>query len=139
MGFFDFLKGKKGNKFEVKKPLTEPLGTLPPLDTSLPGDSFQPDLGVPKTSSIEPGQNVFSEREARLRMPEFSEPQQQFKGSPSYTSTSYTQTSPPVSLEKDIQIISSKLDYLKAMLENLNHRLEALERIAKGEEEEVKW
>lgn len=41
-------------------------------------------------------------------------------------------------LVKDIEIVSSKLDTLKATLENINHRLMEIERIAKGEQESSK-
>jgi len=147
MSFIDFLKGRKRDSFDIKKPLTEPLGALPALDTSLPDNNFQNDIllqqdtGIPRTQSIEP--KPFSAMEQKYRMPEFEE-QQNSRGSSGNSSSfqaqnPYQSSASSVTLEKDIQIISSKLDYLKAMLENLNHRLESLERIAKGEEEEVKW
>lgn len=45
---------------------------------------------------------------------------------------SYQQQS---SIEKDLQLINSKLDVIKMQLDNLNQRLLALEKIAKGETE----
>jgi hypothetical protein len=168
MGFFDFVKTGKRDKFELKKPLSEPIAGiagLPPLDPiqttpSISSNSmssnqgtfqsgfnqdFNQNLGVPSTPSIE---IPLSEKENKYRMPDF-EQQQDFRGSGEshsysggkYTSNQYSpaQSSNNSPIEKDIQIISSKLDYLKAMLENMNHRLEALERIARGDEEEVKW
>jgi hypothetical protein len=161
MGFFDFVKTGKRDKFEVKKPLSDPIAGLPPLDpiSTVPsmsssqgnfqgsfGQDFSQNLGVPNTPSIEV---PISEKENKFRMPEFEE-QQESRGSgqnsSSYSGNKYNsnqysqaQSSNNSPIEKDIQIISSKLDYLKAMLENMNHRLEALERIARGDEEEVKW
>lgn len=41
---------------------------------------------------------------------------------------------PPIS--KDIELLSAKLDALKALLENINQRLQNLERIARGEHHE---
>lgn len=160
MGFFDFVKTGKRDKFEVKKPLSDTLAGLPPLDplpntpsmSSTQGNfqssfnqDFSQNTGIPSTPSIEV---PLSDNENKFRMPEF-EQQQDPRGSgqsSSYSANKYSsnqysqaQSSGSSPIEKDIQIISSKLDYLKAMLENMNHRLEALERIAKGDDEEVKW
>ncbi len=43
---------------------------------------------------------------------------------------------PAPTIEKDLELLSAKLDALKALLENINHRLESLERIAHGEPHE---
>jgi len=40
---------------------------------------------------------------------------------------------------KNMEIISSKMDYLKASLENINQRLANLEAIARGEEQKPKY
>ena len=40
---------------------------------------------------------------------------------------------------KNMEIISSKLDFLKASLENINQRLTNLENIARGEEQKPKY
>ena len=40
---------------------------------------------------------------------------------------------------KNMEIISSKLDFLKASLENINQRLTNLENIAKGEEQKPRY
>jgi len=40
---------------------------------------------------------------------------------------------------KDIEIVSSKLDALRASLESINQRLAHLERIAEGDQPERKW
>ncbi len=46
------------------------------------------------------------------------------------------QMAPTVSISKDFEILSAKLDALKALLENINQRLQNLERIAQGEHHE---
>ncbi len=39
-------------------------------------------------------------------------------------------------LSKNVEIISSKVDTIKAILDNLSHKIEEIEKIAKGEEEQ---
>jgi len=43
------------------------------------------------------------------------------------------QTQSSGNMERDVQLILSKLDTIRATLENINHRLENLERIAQSE------
>ena len=40
-----------------------------------------------------------------------------------------------INLSKNIEIISSKIDTIKAMLDNLTNKIEKIEKIAEGEEE----
>ena len=42
-------------------------------------------------------------------------------------------------LDKELQIISAKLDTLKATLDDINHRLARLEKLAGQETEEIRW
>ncbi len=42
-------------------------------------------------------------------------------------------------LQKDLELISSKLDYLKASLDAINQRLVNLEHLAKQEIDSKKW
>ena len=42
-------------------------------------------------------------------------------------------------MQKELELISSKLDYLRASLEAINHRLETLEHLTKQELENKKW
>ncbi len=42
-------------------------------------------------------------------------------------------------MQKELELISSKLDYLRASLEAVNHRLETLEQMTKQELENKKW
>lgn len=46
---------------------------------------------------------------------------------------------PQTSLEKDIQLLSAKLDALKAILDNINQRLANIERIAQEAQESEKY
>ena len=96
-----------------------PLGTEAGLrsDTELGTDS-PGDLGLKK----EPSFDEFSTPEApqslaeQKQMDHFSHPSQQTV----------------MSENKDLEIISAKLDAIKATLESINHRIENLERIARG-------
>ncbi len=47
-----------------------------------------------------------------------------------------TPAQPP---DKDFQIISAKLDTIKATLDDINHRLARLEKIANEETEQIRW
>ena len=42
---------------------------------------------------------------------------------------------PQQTSSKDLEIINSKVDTIKAMLDNLTHKIEKIEKIAEGEEE----
>jgi hypothetical protein len=42
-------------------------------------------------------------------------------------------------LQKDLELISSKLDYLKASLEAINQRLANLEHMSRNQENQKKW
>ncbi len=42
-------------------------------------------------------------------------------------------------MQKELELISSKLDYLRASLDAVNHRLESLEHLTKQELENRKW
>ncbi len=50
--------------------------------------------------------------------------------------SSQVQTSVQASLEKDIQVLTAKLDSLKAILDNINQRLANIERIANESQKE---
>lgn len=45
----------------------------------------------------------------------------------------------PLEESKDLQLINAKLDVLKATLDNINQRLERLEKIAAGEQTATRW
>jgi len=53
--------------------------------------------------------------------------------------TPHPQAHDPNPLQKDMEILSSKLDYLKASLESINQRLANLEHIARKEQDKPKW
>jgi len=53
--------------------------------------------------------------------------------------TPHPQAHDPNPLQKDMEILSSKLDYLKASLESINQRLANLEHLARKEQDKPKW
>ncbi len=73
----------------------------------------------------------------QMQQPSQQSPFQQ--SSPRYQEAPQQQFLPQQTLSKDIEIISYKLDALKATIESVNQRLATLERIAKGEEEERRY
>jgi len=126
-----------GKKQQIKKPLTDPLGReeiaeLPPMDSSLPEDR-----GLPQTPSLSSSDEDFEEASSgkvqRFSMPEFSQENEKSSFQKPYQQ-------PQQTLAKDIELISSKLDYLKAALDSLNQRLANLERIMQVEKEQrYRW
>ena len=43
-------------------------------------------------------------------------------------------------LEKDMEIVTAKLDTIKSILDSINHKMEHLEEAAEGKrKEEVRW
>lgn len=99
MGFFSFLKRKEEPAIPGIEPLKLDL-SHPPFETIRPSPSAPI---TPEVPSFEP----------HFNMPE---------PSPS----SFMQQKE--SSSRDIELLSSKLDTIKAMLENIGHRLERLEQ-----------
>jgi len=62
-----------------------------------------------------------------VQAPQYSQPQSSAPIMPAQP--------PPVAVGKDIEIVSSKLDALRATLDSINQRLANLERVAYGEQE----
>ncbi len=122
-----------GKKNETKKPLTEPLGSNKVADLP-PQDNFLKDPGLPKTPSIEPSEEapgLGTQRKTEEFYSEKNEPVQKYPGQDQSSSGLPN---------KDLELISSKLDYLRAAIENLSHRLESLENLAKQEQEQkYRW
>jgi len=92
-----------------------PGGMESPADLNL-GIPQQPPMQQP---SLQPPQSSFQQPQPSLQ-PQFQQP------SPQQGFTA----------EKDFEVISSKLDALRAALDSINQRLANLEAIAKGEEEQ---
>lgn len=42
-------------------------------------------------------------------------------------------------IEKDMEIVTAKLDTIKSLLDTMSHRMEHLEKAAEGKKEEVRW
>jgi hypothetical protein len=90
-----------------------------------------PDLGMGlETPQQQPFQKYPSFQQNNLSQPGF-QPQPAFQASqqPSYQSDSYINS-------KNLEVISSKLDALRATMESINQRLANIEAIARGEEDQ---
>jgi hypothetical protein len=117
MGFFSFLKEKRQPSF--KGGGIEPLK----LDINLPPIHSIPSSAIPETPEV----------------PSFNLPPQPTFDAPSSfrDADSYKAETGAKDLSRSVELISSKLDTIKAMLENLNHRLDKLEGTQK--KETIKW
>ncbi len=131
MAFFGF-----GRKQEVKKPLTDPLnkGSSERI-AELPQQDILEDKGLPSTPSITSSESSIPEIGSREKRAEdfFNEPMEEAKKSPGYQAQQSNIS------EKDIELISSKLDYLKAAIDNLSQRLERFEGLVKEDQEKYKY
>jgi hypothetical protein len=128
MGFFSKLA------FWKKKDEFESLG-LGEKGASLGPDLSSSDLGLSTASGLEGGYGLPTQP---TQQP--TPPQPSFQQQPSYQQ--FQQPSPQqpqgFTAEKDLEIISSKLDALRAALDSINQRLANLEAIARGEQEQSK-
>jgi hypothetical protein len=115
MGFFSFLKRKKGAGG----------GTIPPLKL---------DLNLPPLESAKPSPPAPEIHELSYMPP--VEPSPFGQPSALKEAESYRGELASKDLSRSIELLSSKLDTIKAMLENLNHRLDKLESQKK---ETIRW
>jgi hypothetical protein len=110
MAFFGLFGKKKKEEFLEEPGLPqmgkEELG-LPGLEERAPMPEEQAPIGAP------PG----------MGMPGFTGAQQR------------AQPMPQQPMEREYEVLSAKLDALKAVLDSINQRLEIIERIARGEYE----
>jgi len=124
-----------GKKEKIKEPLTEPLGSRD--IAQLPDDSLLQDKGLPEISAIEPANTRmdFSDKDRKLFEPE--------QDNPSFHQSNYQQQpqhQPEHTMAKDLELISSKLDYLRVAIDNLSQRLANLENMAKSEQDQkYRW
>ena len=117
MAFFSFLKMKKEPKSGIG---IEPLK----LDVNFPPvEPMKMGLSVPETPEV-PSFNLPS-------TPSFEQPSA-FREAESYKGELASKD-----LSRSMELLSSKLDTIKAMLENLNHRLDKIENAQK--KETIKW
>ena len=127
MGFFDKLAfwKKKDDGFESVGLGGKGIGS----------DLAASDFGLSQTGGLEGGYEAPTQpaQPAPLTQPSYPQPsfQPQFQ-------QPYAQQTRGFTTEKDLEIISSKLDALRAALDSINQRLANLEAIARGEEEQSK-
>ena len=127
MGFFNKLA------FWKKKDDLDNLGKDLGLDKELGldlGAGPSPDLGM----GIEPAQ-----QQPYQKYPSFQ--QSSFQPQPSFQSQAFQQPSyqnDNYIASKNLEVISSKLDALRASLESINQRLANIEAIARGEQEDTR-
>lgn len=106
-------------RFQDTPPLSQPPSEFSPPNLGGPGQSLpEPDFSVPggepQPRNIPPlGQQSFGARD--------SFPQPSFNQQPSFSQ-------PPQSSDQQFQLISAKLDTIKAQLETVLNRLDSLER-----------
>jgi hypothetical protein len=121
-------------------PGAEAPSTLPPLSTpetfSSPSQSQSISQSIPQ--SFQQRQQMTQQSQEQIQ------PGQSSLGMDRFRSAPLQAAAPPVpemgaGIAKDLEIISAKLDTIRATLESVNHRLEALERIAKGEPERPQY
>ena len=126
MGFFDKIA------FWKKKDSLDDLGKDLGLDKELGldmGAGPSPDLGM----GIEP---MPQGQQAYQKYPSFQQPQASFQAQPAFQQPSMSNDSYIAS--KNLEVISSKLDALRATMESINQRLANIEAIARGEQEDTK-
>ncbi len=123
MGFFGKLFGKKEKEFDFAPPKDSDLGLGIGAEDTTPGLGGTSDLGsYPDTRTQQPLPTF--EPAPSTQFQHFPQPQQSFQAQdPTYV------------LGKNLEVISSKLDALRAAIESINQRLINLENIARGEED----
>lgn len=120
MGLMDFLRKKSdsGMGLESTGLDADPLGTSSPVNPSI-NPSFNMNSGMefqPEQNNLSPSMNM-----SAMGGPGFGQPMQQ------------SMTQAP-DLQKDIQMISLKLDAIKSELDAMSQRLRTLESIAEREQ-----
>ena len=123
-----------GKKENIKKPLTDPLdndnfAALPLQDT------LREDPGIPSTPSIMPSDDVPHFGAANKKQEDFyNETNEETKRYPGQIQQQN------ISQNKDLELISSKLDYIRAAIENLGQRIERLEHVAQQDQDQkYRW
>lgn len=137
MSFLSFFKRKKQDEFAFPtNPFTDPLQKV---DTSKQ-DFSQPTQTFPSQSSFSPSTYTQpSLSPPSFEPPSFSPPSQS-AFQPSSFSNMQTYAGEK-DLRKDIELLSSKLDTIKALLDAINQRLTTLERSVQEKEkkETLRW
>jgi len=111
---------------------------------------FEKDLGLDKDfglgnseTGMSPDLGMGMETQEPHKYPSYQQPQQSFQPYHQNLQQEYQQPVQQMSdrdyiNSKSLEVISSKLDALKAAIESINQRLANIEAIAKGEQEEKK-
>ncbi len=128
MGFFSKMA------FWKKKDELDDLGKDLGLDKDLGMDMGQgpsPDMGMDMGSNpTQPSFQKYPSFQQQQGIQPSFQPQPSFP-QPSYQSDNYIAS-------KNLEVISSKLDALRASLESVNQRLANIEAIARGEQEDTR-
>lgn len=128
MGILGRFLGKKRDDLGLDN-MGPGLGTTPGFNEPLgsPDMGYENPMGIQPSS--QPSQQGFSPEALGFeRVPSTG---------PSYGSPG-SQTANEINLGKDLEIISAKLDAIKAELDSVSQRLKRLERIAEGETTQYK-
>jgi hypothetical protein len=137
MGFFDNLNPfKKKDEFSLS-PLDNPA--LPPAQGY--GHDEMPNFGDGLSHDPMDGhsQPTFAAPDPRMNMPLGESIRQQRMETMHGNPDGYHEPPAHNPLQKDLELISSKLDYLKASLEAINQRIANLEHMARNQEGQKKW
>ena len=144
MGFGDKLKFWKKEEDDFSDLGDFGLGDIPGPSASPAGPAPEktelfPDMNTP-SQGISPGPMTPPPVQHPSTMPDMGAAEQkpESMGMAQQTFTSAPQTMQPT-YNKDLELISAKLDSMKAMLENINQRLANPERIAKGDQETPRY
>lgn len=137
MGFFDNFKSKKKDDFDFNSGTEAGLGE-PPIDSHSTIDSMG-DSNV-FTSPADPNYGQPAALDPRMTMPlgeSLSSRQNPIQQSFPQNNNNNNNNQNP--LKQDFELISSKLDYLKASIEAVNQRLANLEHLVRQEQDKKKW
>ncbi len=132
MGIFSFLKKKKKPEEKKGKGAMNLDVNLPPIEPVKPHPSA-PETPETAPEHPYPGQGRQPEP-SPYTPPSFPSPEQPqaFKEAESYRAEVANKD-----LAKSLDLLSAKLDAIKVMIENLNHRIDKLEQ--KEKRETVRW
>jgi len=140
MGFFDNFKSKKKDDFGFTPTTGAGLGE-PPIDshsTLNTGESNVFTSPSSPTSQPNTGLGQHQPLDHRMSMPLGDSLNQPHSGLNSEAPTQF-QPNNQNPIKQDFELLSSKLDYLKASIEAVNQRLANIEHLVRQEQEKKKW
>lgn len=134
MGFFDNFKSKKKDDFGFN-PNSGGIGE-PPIDSHSTIDSMgESNIFTSPNSQSDSNYGESQPLDPRMSMP-LGESMNSRQNPIQHSSFPNNNQNP---LKQDFELISSKLDYLKASIEAVNQRLANLEHLVRQEQERKKW